>query len=82
MIGEDYKPTTFWRFLLEKGKLDMGRTIFALILTILSIVYTQDVLDSGAKWEKYLLVSTYLILVASTLASIYLPYTIFKKLKK
>jgi len=82
MISEDYKPTTFGRFLLDKGKWDILRTLFALSLTVLSIIYTQDIFTNGYKFEKYLLVAGYIVLTSSTILSLYLPYTIFKKLKK
>jgi hypothetical protein len=82
MIGEDYKPKTFWEFLLKKGKWDIIRTLFALTITILAFTYTQDIFELGSEFEKYLLIATYMILLASTTLSIYLPYTIYKKIKK
>jgi ABC-type thiamin/hydroxymethylpyrimidine transport system permease subunit len=82
MISEDYKPTTFWKFLLDRAKIHLIRTLFGLIITILSIIYTQDVFTNGYKFEKYLLVGGYIVLISSTILSIFLPYTIFKKLKK
>jgi hypothetical protein len=82
MIGEDYKPKTFCEFLLKKGKWDIIRTLFALTITILAFTYTQDIFELGSEFEKYLLIATYMILLASTTLSIYLPYTIYKKIKK
>lgn len=81
MIGDDYKPTTFLHFLWDKGRQDIIRTLFALILLIFVINQTPSIIENGSKLDFYLIIITNLVVLAATVGSLYLPYTIYKKLK-
>jgi len=78
MIGEDYKPEGFFKFVWDKAKDSIIFTLIALTLTVIAFRMTPSMSKNNPLW---LVVSLDLILVASTALNIYHPYTIWKKLK-
>lgn len=82
MLEEDYNPTTFLNFLWDKGRQDIIRTLFALGIQILVLSQTSNIIENGNKLDFYLIIFTNLISLAATIGSLYLPYTVYKNLKK
>jgi hypothetical protein len=78
MIGQDYKPEGFLKFVWEKAKDSIFFTTFTLILFIFALIMTPDMLGNNPTW---LVLSLDIILFASTVANVLHPYSIWRKLK-
>jgi accessory gene regulator protein AgrB len=79
MIGQDYKPEGFFKFVWDKAKDSIVLTLVALTLTVLAFIMTPDMVENNPLW---LVVFLDVVLLASTFANIYHPFTIWWKLKR
>ena len=79
MIGEDYKPEGFFKFVWDRSKQSIIFTLVALTLTILALKMTPDMSKDN---PLVLVIFLDLVLLASTIANILHPYSIWRKLKK